>query len=51
MSLFKNIDRRGISSKTILSGGGVFTHRQNWDLIGKVLAMKARQRLIPLEDL
>ena len=44
-------NRQGKVIKTILSGGGTFKHSQNWDIIGKVLAHKAKLRLKPSAEL
>lgn len=47
MSTISFSDRKNKINKTIMYGGGTFKHTQNWDLIGKVLAEKARKRAQP----
>lgn len=44
-------NRQGKVNKTILAGARTFNHTQNWDIIGQVLAHKAKLQLQPSAEL
>ncbi len=46
--LFKISDKKPVRHFQI--GGSLFTHKANWDHIGKVLAEKQRRLKIPLSE-